>query len=136
VPLEIPGRTAWGGCAIEACLLAGGRALLDERRQRVLEPAAWLDAARLVPPLHIRAPAPGDRLRPLGMASGTRLLRRFLCDRKIPRAHRGQVPIVCTESGILWVVGESIDDRYRVTESTREMVELRVLLPEPAGGAP
>lgn len=71
--------------------------------------------------LAIRRRRAGDRFHPLG-ASGTQTLKRFFIDRKIPRALRSRIPIVTLEDLPIWVVGERIDDRFKATEATREVL--------------
>jgi len=48
-----------------------------------------------------------------------------MIDAKIPRAWRQRVPIVCSPQHILWVVGWRIDDRVKVTKSTKKMLRLK-----------
>ena len=47
-----------------------------------------------------------------------------MIDARIPTAWRGRVPPVCSHEQILWVVGWRIDDRVKVTESTRRVLWL------------
>jgi tRNA(Ile)-lysidine synthase len=84
---------------------------------------AQLDRSLATGRLAIRRRRPGDRFFPLG-ASGKTTLKRFFIDRKIPRAERARVPIVTLEDLPIWVVGERIDDRVKVTAATREVLVL------------
>ncbi|HEV7670084.1 MAG TPA: tRNA lysidine(34) synthetase TilS [Thermoanaerobaculia bacterium] len=61
----------------------------------------------------VRSRRPGDRLRPLG-APGTRKLKEILIDRRIDRARRSCLPLLCVGGAIAWVPGVTIDDRFRV----------------------
>ena len=87
---------------------------------------ALLDAAQVRGPLAIRRRRGGDRFWPLG-APGTRTLKRFLIDRKVPRDARDAVPVVTHADEPVWVVGHRIDERYKVTPATREVLEIQVL---------
>jgi tRNA(Ile)-lysidine synthase len=84
---------------------------------------ACLDADLLGGPLLVRPRRPGDRFRPLG-APGSRTLKTFLIDRKVPVDERGHVPIVLSGQKIAWVVGHQIDDRFKVTPGTRRILVL------------
>ena len=84
---------------------------------------AHFDADRLGTCLFVRRRRPGDRFRPLGM-SGEKKLQDFMVDARIPAAHRDEVPIVCSESQIAWVVGWRIDDRMKVSSDTRAVLRL------------
>jgi tRNA(Ile)-lysidine synthase len=76
-------------------------------------------------PLFIRSPAPGDRFAPLGMAGKSTPLADFLRGRRVPRGRRTRQPLVCDQRGIIWVVGQRIADRVKITPQTKRTVELR-----------
>jgi tRNA(Ile)-lysidine synthase len=54
--------------------------------------------------LAVRAPAAGDRLRPLGGA-GHRAVRRLLMEARIPRGERARYPVVVRGTEVVWVPG-------------------------------
>jgi tRNA(Ile)-lysidine synthase len=77
-------------------------------------------------PLAVRSWRPGDRFRPLG-APGVRKLQDFFVDRKVPRAVRDTVPLVVDgRDRIVWVVGQSVAEEFRVTEPTQGVILLKV----------
>ena len=80
-----------------------------------------LDYDKIFGDLHIRNRRSGDRFRPLGM-SGTKKLKDFFIDQKIPRHLRDSVPLLTNGSDILWVVGYRLDDRFKVTANTRNQI--------------
>ena len=84
---------------------------------------AFLDADLLPGPLLIRPRRPGDRFVPLG-APGTRKVKAFLIDRKVPVDERGRIPLVLSGDRIAWVVDHEIDDRFKVTDATRRILVL------------
>jgi tRNA(Ile)-lysidine synthase len=84
---------------------------------------ALLDADLLPGPLLIRPRRPGDRFVPLG-GPGTRKVKSFLIDRKVPVDERGRIPLVLSGDRIAWVVGHEIDDRFKVTGATRRVLIL------------
>ncbi|MCA8922441.1 MAG: tRNA lysidine(34) synthetase TilS, partial [Planctomycetes bacterium] len=85
---------------------------------------AFLDRAVVKGPLALRGRREGDRFWPLG-APGTRTLKRFYIDRRIPRSARDGLPVVTDDDRPMWVVGHRIDQRYRVTSATRSVLEIR-----------
>ncbi len=89
---------------------------------------AILDADRVRHPLIIRARRPGDRFRPFG-GPGGKTIKKFFIDRKVPAAARDRWPLITCGEDIVWVVGQQIDDRYRVRPSTRSLLILSRLLP-------
>ena len=76
-------------------------------------------------PLAIRSRRRGDRFRPLGLRH-RKTLQDFLVDRKIPREIRDSLPLVVdAQDRIVWVVGESVAEDFRVTEPSRGVIFLK-----------
>jgi tRNA(Ile)-lysidine synthase len=124
-PLAVPGVTSWGPWLVEAELTAGPAAGPAGAETSAGDPwQAWLDADVTGEDLRVRSWRPGDRFRPLGLASEKKL-QDFFVDARVPRAERAAVPLVCGEPGIVWVAGHRIDGRARVTETTRRLLRLR-----------
>lgn len=90
----------------------------------------YVDADRLSGPLLIRAPRPGDRFQPLGLAGHTTKLSDFLINRKVPRAWRARWPMVVSDEAIVWVAGLRLDERFRVTPETRRVMRLEFIKTE------
>ena len=57
----------------------------------------------------VRGWRPGDRIQPLGM-KGRKKLQDLFTDLRVPRAWRERVPLLETDTGIVWVVGHRIAD--------------------------
>lgn len=91
---------------------------------------ASIDLERVRQPLTVRFRQPGDRFYPLG-APGRKKLKDFLIDKKVPKAERDFVPLVLSGANIVWVVGYSIADPYKVRPDTRHMARLRCETREP-----
>ena len=80
---------------------------------------ALLDADKIHFPLTLRHWHHGDRFRPLGM-KGSKLLSDFFVDQKFTECQKHNVwLLVSADNDIVWVVGQRIDDRYKVTNSTK-----------------
>ena len=73
--------------------------------------------------LTVRNRRPGDRYRPLGMR-GARRVKEIMIDGKLPARLRGLVPLVALGGEIAWLPGHRIADAFRVTPSTRRVLEL------------
>lgn len=82
---------------------------------------ALLDRQLLEYPLLIRTWAQGDKFRPLGMRQFKKISD-FLIDSKVPVILKEQVQVLCSAGEIVWVIGHRIDDRYKVTQATEEVV--------------
>ena len=80
---------------------------------------AQLDADKIQFPLTLRHWHHGDRFHPLGM-KGSKLLSDFFVDQKFTEWQKRNVWLLVSANGdILWVVGYRIDERYKVTISTK-----------------
>lgn len=85
-----------------------------------------VQSGRLPLPLAVRSRRPGDWFRPLGLGGRRRKLQDFLVDRKIPRERRDLLPLVVDgEDRIVWVVGESLAEDFRVTDPSRGVILLK-----------
>jgi tRNA(Ile)-lysidine synthase len=84
-----------------------------------------MDLETLAFPLTVRSWKEGDRFQPLG-TKGTRKVKNFFIDRKLPREERWKTPLVLFGERIVWVVGQRIDERVKITPSTQKVLEMRV----------
>jgi len=119
----VPGEVALQGFDLRLRASIVPRALAPSDIRRAAGERAYLDADLLPGPLLIRPRRPGDRFVPLG-GPGTRKVKSFLIDRKIPLTDRGRIALVLSGDRIAWVVGHAIDDRFKVTGTTRRVLVL------------
>jgi tRNA(Ile)-lysidine synthase len=98
------------------------------------ERLAYLDADALGiaagDTLTVRAWRPGDRFRPLGLRLEKKL-QDYFSDAKVPRELRARLPLIFGPRHLLWVAGQRIDDRGRISPHTRRylVIELEPLAP-------
>lgn len=79
-----------------------------------------VDADLLHQPLVLRPWAEGDRFSPFGM-KGFKLVSDFLKEQRVSRIERRYVNLLVDADGqVVWVVGFRADNRFRLTESTRQ----------------
>lgn len=74
--------------------------------------------------LLVRLKRPGDRIA-IGPKASKKLQDLFV-DLKIPRAKRGQWPVVASGKEIVWVPGIRLSENFRVTKTTRTIGILRI----------
>lgn len=84
---------------------------------------AALDSDKLQFPLFIRRWREGDRFIPFGM-KGFKNVSDYLTDKKFSLLQKQQQLVICSGNNIVWLVGERIDNRYRVTEETKHITEI------------
>ena len=57
---------------------------------------------------------------------GKKKMSRYFIDNKIPSGERGRIPLLADGSHILWIVGHRISAYYKVTEETKEILEVTI----------
>ena len=138
-PLNIPGETVLPGWRVIANIspvvaslsLASLRGLSRAKRGNSTKQSqsslmAEFDLQPAGIELFVRQRQPGDSFQPLGM-DRPKKLQRFMVDAKIPLSWRDRMSLVCSPRQILWVVGWRIDDRVKVTGTTREILHLEFI---------
>jgi tRNA(Ile)-lysidine synthase len=90
---------------------------------------ASLDYDKISFPLVLRKWRKGDAFSPLGM-TGKKKISDFFTDRKIPVPLKHKVWLLTSAGEIIWVVGHRIDNRYRITEHTSNILYLEYFPPE------
>ena len=88
---------------------------------------AMLDFDKIAFPLTLRHWQRGDRFHPFGM-KGSKLLSDFFVNQKYTNYRKeNQWLLVSANGDILWVVGQRIDDRYKVVKDTKSVFECCLL---------
>jgi tRNA(Ile)-lysidine synthase len=87
----------------------------------------FLDKKKLNPPLLLRNWEKGDYFYPFGM-QGKKKLSKFFKDEKMDVLSKGKQWLLCSGDDIVWVVGKRADERFKVGESTREIIKITQLL--------
>jgi len=137
--LPIPGRvvvpgTGWiahagqlGGTDLEQMREALAREdqaalwqLLPSRSHTV-----YIDSESIGLFLQVRTRQSGDRIQPLGMVHEKKV-QDVLVDQHVPRAERAQTPLFFSATHCVWVAGVCIDERVKLTSTTRGIIRLAI----------
>jgi len=85
---------------------------------------AYLDKAKIQTPFLVRKWKQGDYFYPLGM-QGKKKVSDFLIDQKISALEKEKIYLLCdAKDNIIWIIGKRLDDRYKVTDNTSEIIKV------------
>jgi tRNA(Ile)-lysidine synthase len=87
---------------------------------------AFLDKSKLEFPLIARKWKQGDYFYPFGMKMKKKKLKKFFTDEKIPLNEKENIRVIESNKKIVWVIGYRIDERFKVTEKTKEVVKMKI----------
>lgn len=88
---------------------------------------ALLDADLLTFPLTLRRWQEGDVFCPIGMRGKQKKVSDYFIDKKLSIPEKEKVWLLCSGKEIVWIVGYRLDERYKVTEETRSVLEIDIL---------
>lgn len=83
-----------------------------------------IDAEMISFPLVVRSWKPGDIFFPLGMHGRRKKVKNFFIDSKIPLEEKQNIPILCCDNRIIWIVGRRLDERFALTAATKNFLQV------------
>ena len=125
IPGEVTLSQGWTISAHPADRLPAGAGREGLQRLTARGDTVAVAASALALPLSVRNRRPGDRFKPLGLGGSEKKLQDFLVDRKVARETRDALPLVVDGADrIVWVVGQSVGEDFRVTEASQGVIFL------------
>lgn len=88
--------------------------------------SAFVDKDLLKFPLIVRKWKEGDYFYPFGM-KGKKKISKYFKDQKISNFEKENSWLLCSENDIVWVVGQRSDDRFKITDKTKHIVQIEIL---------
>ncbi len=89
----------------------------------------YIDANLLGKNLILRNWREGDWFFPIGL-DGKKKVSDFFIDQKIPIFKKHLIPIFESEGKIVWICGLKLDDRFKITENTKKILEISYKMKE------
>nr|WP_293300888.1 tRNA lysidine(34) synthetase TilS [Allomuricauda sp.] len=86
----------------------------------------YLDKEKLNFPLQLRNWEKGDYFYPYGM-KGKKKLSKFFKDEKVDVVSKERQWLLCSDDAIVWVVGRRADERFKVEDSTQEILKITLV---------
>ena len=96
----------------------------DFRRIEEKKYTKWLDYDRIEQCPKIRHRQAHDRF--AAHPAGSKKLKDYLIDRKIPQKDRDDLWLVADGSEILWVIGDRISQKYKVGKTTQRVLYIQI----------
>ncbi len=84
---------------------------------------AMFDYDEIKLPLTVRNRRQGDRFQPHGM-EGRKKIKDFLIDAKVPGCERNRIPVLVSGDEILWVIGFTTSDRFKIQPQTQKCLHV------------
>jgi tRNA(Ile)-lysidine synthase len=85
----------------------------------------FVDKEALRFPLTIRKWQKGDVFYPAGM-TGKKKLSKYFKDEKFSLLDKENTWLLCTQTAIVWIIGKRADNRFRVTEHTKQILKIEL----------
>jgi tRNA(Ile)-lysidine synthase len=86
----------------------------------------YFDYDKVKIPLVIRNRREGDHFQPLGM-NGTKKLKTYFIDEKVPRRRRNTVPLLVDSHSIIWIAGMRLSERVRIDRETSKIAKIEII---------
>ena len=97
---------------------------IDSLKNRINKNSEVIDLDKIKnKSLTLRSCNVGDRFQPLGM-NGSKKLSDYFIDKKLNSHQKSKQLVLTADDEIIWICGDRISDRVKITEKTSKMLEL------------
>ncbi|MEN8187060.1 MAG: tRNA lysidine(34) synthetase TilS [Bacteroidota bacterium] len=86
----------------------------------------FVDKDLLKYPLHVRKWEKGDYFYPIGL-QGKKKLSKYFKDEKLSLIEKENIWLLCSENEIVWVIGKRPDDRFKITDKTKNILKIEII---------
>lgn len=86
----------------------------------------WFDYDRINNVILVRNRQSGDYLE-INAFGGTKKLKDYFIDKKVPRDIRDEIPLLADGNHVIWIIGDRISERYKVSEMTKNILKVSIM---------
>lgn len=83
----------------------------------------YFDFDKIKNSISIRNRRNGDKIIPLGM-TGNKKIKNIFIDMKIPKEERDNIPILCFDDKIAWIIGIRMSEEYKLTNKSKNILKV------------
>lgn len=123
LPAEPVRYRLWEGMEISLCLVH----VNPVTRQYLIaknEYTKAFDCAKIKGNLVLRKPGLQEEIR---FSGGSKTIRKFFTDEKVPQEERGRVLVLSDEEQIMWIIGYRMSEAYKITEMTNLALQVQII---------
>ena len=85
----------------------------------------WLDYDRIKYDIYIASTRKTGDYLTVNSQGHRKKLTRCMIDEKIPCEQRDKIPLITEGSQVLWIVGGRMNERYKITSETKNVLEIK-----------
>lgn len=85
----------------------------------------WFDYDKINQSIGFRYRKTADVLT-VNSRGGTKTVKEYMINEKIPAQERGRIPLLAEENRILWIVGFRISEYYKISSQTKKIIEIQI----------
>lgn len=85
----------------------------------------WFDYDTITDTIVLRTRKTGDRIQV--HPDGSKKLKDYMIDARIPKEQRDRIPVVASGNQILWVAGYRISEAFKVREHTKNIIQITLI---------
>ncbi|AUG56238.1 tRNA lysidine(34) synthetase TilS [Acetivibrio saccincola] len=127
VKLNIPGDTlVQEDKFILRASIINGLNTADYKKNQKTSKVQYFDYDKLKGGINIRKREGGDIIKPVN-SNGTKKLKKYFIDEKIPIDIRNHIPLVAKGKEIVWIIGYVISDKFKITKDTQKILKLEFI---------
>lgn len=120
IALRIPGETKIGEYVVLCRMISSDFVEIFEKKY-----TKCFDYDKIKNSVYFRHRRSGDKIS-VHPSGGSKKLKDYLIDKKIPQQDRDQLWLLADGSDILWIVNDRISEKYKITQYTKRVLSIQI----------